>query len=212
MFERYTESARRALFYARYEASELGAHWIGTEHLLLGLLREPKGLTVRLLAESGLDPERTRAELAKRSRVGENVSTSVELPFTDPVKRALLFASSEADGLQHDYVGTEHLFLGLLKEEEKQEEEKEEEGTGATGLRARGLTLDAVRRRLLQLLGEPAVGHHEGTAIRGAQEEIALAKSLVMQLADTPAGTTQSRELAQRIVESLDRLKDYFTE
>src|SRR5215211_7012118 len=117
MFERYTERARRVLFFARYEASQLGGLSIETEHLLLGLIREGKGLTSRIFARAHLSLENIRREVEGRSIFREKVSTSVEIPFSAEVKRALGYAAEEADRLRHNYVGTEHLLLGILREE-----------------------------------------------------------------------------------------------
>ena len=112
MFERYTERARRVLFFARYEASQLGSVSIETEHLLLGLIREGKGLTSRIFARSHLSLENIRKEIEGRTVFREKVSTSVEIPFSVETKRVLEFAAEEADRLLHNYIGTEHLLLG----------------------------------------------------------------------------------------------------
>ena len=112
MFERYTERARRVLFFARYEASQLGSISIETEHLLLGLIREGKGLTSRIFARSHLSLESIRKEIEGRTVFREKVSTSVEIPFSAETKRVLQFAAEEADRLLHNYIGTEHLLLG----------------------------------------------------------------------------------------------------
>src|ERR671912_325283 len=117
MFERYTERARRVLFFARYEASQLGSISIETEHLLLGLFREGKGLTSRIFARSHLSLESIRKEIEGRTVFREKVSTSVEIPFSAETKRVLQFAAEEADRLLHNYIGTEHLLLGILREE-----------------------------------------------------------------------------------------------
>ena len=112
MFERYTERARRVLFFARYEATQLGSTSIETEHLLLGLIREGKGLTSRIFARSHLSLESIRKEIEGRTVFREKVSTSVEIPFSAETKRVLQFAAEEADRLLHTYIGTEHLLLG----------------------------------------------------------------------------------------------------
>src|SRR5688572_29636761 len=111
VFERYTERARRVLFFARYEASQLGSIAIETEHLLLGLIREGKGLTSRIFARSHLSLENIRKDIEGRTVFREKVSTSVEIPFSAETKRVLGFAAEEADRLLHNYIGTEHLLL-----------------------------------------------------------------------------------------------------
>jgi ATP-dependent Clp protease ATP-binding subunit ClpC len=145
MFERYTERARRVLFFARYEASQLGSISIETEHLLLGLIREGKGLTSRIFARSHLSLEGIRKEVEGRTVFREKVSTSVEIPFSGETKRVLQFAGEEADRLLHNYVGTEHLLLGLLREERS---------VAATILMEKGMRLAGVREDVVQLLNE----------------------------------------------------------
>src|SRR3954465_5149425 len=134
MFERYTESARRALFFARYEVSEVGAVSIEAEHLLLGLLRETKGLVARILAESHVTAAEVRADIERHSPFHEKVSTSVEIPFAASMRRALNFAAEEADQLKQGYIGPEHLLLGLLRDKDS---------PARSILETRGLHLDA---------------------------------------------------------------------
>ena len=145
MFERYTERARRVLFFARYEASQLGSISIETEHLLLGLIREGKGLTSRIFARSHLSLENIRKEIEGRTVFREKVSTSVEIPFSAETKRVLQFAAEEADRLLHNYIGTEHLLLGILREERS---------VAASILMEKGMRLNAVREDIVQLLNE----------------------------------------------------------
>ena len=145
MFERYTERARRVLFFARYEASQLGSVTIESEHLLLGLIREGKGLTSRIFARSHLSLENIRKEVEGRTIFREKVSTSVEIPFSTETKRALQFAAEEADRLLHNYIGTEHLLLGLLREERS---------VAALILTEKGMRLSSVREDVVQLLNE----------------------------------------------------------
>src|SRR5450830_1894647 len=145
MFERYTERARRVLFFARYEASQLGSISIETEHLLLGLIREGKGLTSRIFARSHLSLENIRKEIEGRTVFREKVSTSVEIPFSAETKRVLQFAAEEADRLLHNYIGTEHLLLGILREERS---------VAASILMEHGMRLNTVREDAVQLLDE----------------------------------------------------------
>jgi len=145
MFERYTERARRVLFFARYEATQLGSTSIETEHLLLGLIREGKGLTSRIFARSQLSLESIRKEIEGRTVFREKVSTSVEIPFSAETKRVLQFAAEEADRLLHTYIGTEHLLLGILREERS---------VAAAILYEKGMRLASVREDIVQLLNE----------------------------------------------------------
>src|SRR5450631_1136212 len=116
MFERYTEKARRVIFFARYEASQFGSPCIETEHLLLGLLREDKALANRFLRSSA-SVESIRKQIEAHTTLREKVSTSVDLPLSHECKRVLAYAAEEAERLNHKHIGTEHLLLGLLREE-----------------------------------------------------------------------------------------------
>jgi len=145
MFERYTERARRVLFFARYEATQLGSTSIETEHLLLGLIREGKGLTSRIFARSHLSLESIRKEIEGRTVFREKVSTSVEIPFSPETKRVLQYSAEEADRLLHTYIGTEHLLLGLLREEKC---------VASAILYEKGMRLASVRDDIVQLLNE----------------------------------------------------------
>src|SRR3954467_13335675 len=103
MFERFTEQARRVVFFARYEASQLGSIDIDTEHVLLGLIREGKGLTDRLFIDAGIAVHEIRDEVLARGAAGAKPSTSAEMPFTPAAMRVLQHAAQEADRLSHDY-------------------------------------------------------------------------------------------------------------
>src|SRR4051812_48727993 len=154
MFERYTERARRVLFFARYEASQLGSLSIDTEHLLLGLLREGKGLTSRLFGRANLSLEGLRRDIESRVIFHKRVSTDIEIPFTEAAKRALQSAATEADRLLHNYIGTEHLLLGLLNDPDS--------GAGQI-LTRHDLRLAAVRDDIVTLLREqPDMGADDG--------------------------------------------------
>ncbi len=138
MFERYTEKARRVIFFARYEASQFGSPYIETEHLLLGLLREDKALTNRFL-RSHASVESIRKQIEGHTTIREKVSTSVDLPLSNECKRVLAYAAEEAERLSHKHIGTEHLLLGLLREEKC---------FAAEILHERGLRLSAIREEL----------------------------------------------------------------
>ena len=139
MFEKYTEKARRVIFFARYEASQLGSRSIETEHILLGLLREDKALTGRFFPRSQAALESIRKEIEGRVSKREKVSTSVELPLSEESKRVLSHASEEAERLLCNYIGTEHILLGLLRAEGS---------VAARILNEKGLTLAKVREEL----------------------------------------------------------------
>jgi uncharacterized protein (TIGR02246 family) len=116
MFERYTEKARRAVFSARYEASQCGSPRIETEHLLLGLFREDKALADGLLHERAA-VQTIRKEIESQIKINKRISTSVEVPLTPECIHILHFAAEEADLLNLTFVGTEHLLLGILRED-----------------------------------------------------------------------------------------------
>src|SRR6187200_2842965 len=138
MFERYTERARRVIFFARYEASQFGSTTIETEHLLLGLIREDKNLTNRFLRNSS-SIESIRKEIEGRTTIREKVSTSIDLPLSNECKRILAYAAEEAERLNHRHIGTEHLLLGILREEKC---------VAAEILQERGLRLNSIREEL----------------------------------------------------------------
>jgi len=114
MFERYTEIARRVIFFARYEASQFGSPVIEPEHLLLGILRDDARIR-RMLPPCA--PETIRAQIDARYEIREKVSISVDLPLSNASKRVLAYGAEEAERLNHRHIGSEHLFLGLLREE-----------------------------------------------------------------------------------------------
>jgi Clp amino terminal domain, pathogenicity island component len=115
MFERYTEKARRTIFFGRYEASQFGSPYIESEHLLLGLLREDKSLANTFLSSHGT-VESVRKQVEARTVIRQKISTSVDLPLSNECKRILAYATEEADKFTHKFVGTGHLFLGVLRE------------------------------------------------------------------------------------------------
>ena len=197
MFERYTESARRALFFARYEVSQQGAISIEPEHLLLGLTRAGTPLVTPILALSQISPDDLRSEIEQRSTARERIPTSVEIPFSSETKQVLLFAAEEADRLGHSYIGTEHLLLGLLREGAS---------VAASILTQHGLRLNEVRNTVVKLLAESPPSPEASTDV-GVTELIAEIKRLVQLLAETTPGSNVAGELTQRIDGLLDALK-----
>src|SRR5882724_2375533 len=139
MFEHFTEKARRAVFFARYEASRYGNSYIETEHLLLGLWREDLALR-GILKDTGYDSE-IRAAIERVISRGAPISTSIEMPLSADSKKALLFATEEADRLGQRHVGTEHLLLGLLRLEGS---------LAAQIVRGRGLKAEELRAQIVK--------------------------------------------------------------
>src|SRR6187402_927407 len=167
MFERYTEKARRVIFFARYEASQFGSPYIETEHLLLGLLREDKALTNRFL-RSHASVESIRKQIEGHTTIREKVSTSVDLPLSNECKRVLAYAAEEAERLSHKHIGTEHLLLGLLREEKC---------FAAEILQERGLRLPAIREELQRTTQEkPAPNQKQARNAGSGGEQSMLAE------------------------------------
>jgi len=144
MFERYTERARKVIILAQDEAVRLKHNYIGTEHLLLGLLREREGIAAKILESLDVSIEAVRNELESFVDRTE-YQGSTEVAFTPRAKRVLELALDETRRLAHNYVGTEHILLGIFREGD---------GVGAQILRRLGLDIETVRMRLNQILNE----------------------------------------------------------
>src|SRR5713101_961478 len=143
MFERYTQKARRVIFFARYEASQYGSRYIETEHLLLGLLREDPSLARSFIGPGDVEAE-VRADIERRITRGERISTSVEVPLSGECKRILNMAAEEAERLGQRHVGPAHLLLGILREKGS---------LAAKLLTTRGLKLEGMRGQLAKAQG-----------------------------------------------------------
>ena len=144
MFERFTERARRVIILAQEEAKRLNHSAVGTEHILLGIIREGEGVASKVLESLNISPERVRAEIEGAIGRGERAPHE-EVAFTPRAKKVLELALDEARRLGHNYIGTEHLLLGLIREGE---------GVAARVLEAMGADLDRVRAQVVYLLGE----------------------------------------------------------
>jgi ATP-dependent Clp protease ATP-binding subunit ClpC len=200
VFERYTESARRALFFARYELSERGGRVIDTPHLLLGLTRESRWPLEAVLAKFQTSADELQRETAARCVTAvEKVPASQEIPFSPEMKRVLLFAAEEADRLLHDDIGPEHLLLGLLREERS---------TAASILIAHGLRIDAARTTLVQLLNEPPGREMVRDA---ATQKLAHLSRAIEDLARTLSNDSTGAEIVRRIATEADALKRHLT-
>ncbi len=164
MFDRFTDRARKVMSFARQEAERFNHDYIGTEHILLGLVKEGSGVAANVLENLEVDLEKVRMEVEKLVKPAPDVVTMGQLPFTPRAKKVLEFAIDEARALDHNYVGTEHLLLGLLREQE---------GLAATVLMNLNLKLEDVRNEVMEFLGaetqqskeshpEPAPRHEPG--------------------------------------------------
>jgi hypothetical protein len=143
VFERYTERARRVIFFARYEASQYGSPYIETEHLLLGLLREDPGLRGQFLGPTTVAAD-IRTEIERQITRRERISTSVEMPLTEECKKVLKMAAEESERLAHRHIGTEHVLVALLRVEGS---------LAGRLLRERGLKPEAIREQLAKTPG-----------------------------------------------------------
>ena len=115
MFEHYTERAIRVIQFARYEATQLGSRTIETEHLLLGLIREGNGITSRIFNRCKITFEEIRKDIESRIILKEKIPANIEPPPSPDVDKVLTFAAEEAEHLNHKYIGTEHILLGILR-------------------------------------------------------------------------------------------------
>jgi hypothetical protein len=140
MFERYTEKARRSIFFSRYEANQAGSPCIEPQHLLLGLLREDASLTNLVIKVPG-GADTLRKEIEARSTANKATSATIDIPLSNSCKCALAYAAEESDNLSHHYIGTHHLLLGILGEKSN---------LAAQILTERGLTAESVREFIAQ--------------------------------------------------------------
>jgi ATP-dependent Clp protease ATP-binding subunit ClpC len=145
MFERFTDRARRAVVQAQDEARMLNHDFIGTEHILLGLVGEGQGVAAKALESLGVSMEAVRQRVEDIVPPGQVEVRTGHIPFTPRAKKVLELSLSEAKLLGHRYIGTEHILLGLLREGE---------GVAAQVLTGLGADLDGVRERVIQLLAE----------------------------------------------------------
>ena len=150
MFNRFTERARKVIVYAKEEARRFNHDYIGTEHLLLGLIREGEGVAASVLQKLGVDLESIRIEVEKLVQPGPQTQVVGDIPFTPRSKKALELAAEEARALGHNYIGTEHLLLGLVKEGE---------GMAYRVLLNLGLDLGKLRNEVMELLGSGIPGY-----------------------------------------------------
>ncbi len=144
MFERFTDRARKVMALANQEAQRFNHEYVGTEHILLGLVKEGQGVAANVLQNLSIDLKKIRLEVEKIVKSGPDMVTMGKLPQTPRAKKVIEFAIEEARNLGHNYVGTEHLLLGLLREHD---------GVAAQVLMNLGLKLDDVRAEVLNILG-----------------------------------------------------------
>ena len=175
MFNRFTERARKVIILAKEEARRFNHDYIGTEHILLGLIREGEGVAAAVLEKMGLDLQTIRLEVEKVVQPGPTTQILGDIPFTPRAKKALELAAEEARSLGHNYIGTEHILLGLIREGES---------VASQVLLNLGLDLDRVRNEVLNVLGAVTPGF-------GQQPQAAPGKSR------TPALDAFGRDITQ---------------
>jgi ATP-dependent Clp protease ATP-binding subunit ClpA len=209
MFERFTDRARRVVVLAQEEARLLNHNYVGTEHVLLGLIRESQGVAAKALESLGISLEAVRAQVEEIIGQGQMAPTG-HIPFTPRAKKVLELSLREAKQLGHNYIGTEHILLGLIREGE---------GVAAQVLVRLGGDLSWVRQQVIQLLSGYTVGGEEAVArarlvrmtvpedLREAEEQLAQVRrqkeaAIDAEEFERAAGLRdQERQLLERVAE-----------
>jgi ATP-dependent Clp protease ATP-binding subunit ClpC len=198
MFERFTDRARRVVVLAQEEARTLNHGYIGTEHILLGLLREPQGVAARALEALGVSLTAARAEVEQMIGRGEGMPDG-HIPFTPRAKKVLELSLREALTLEHNYIGTEHILLGLIREQE---------GVAAQALSKLGVGESQVRAKVLELLRTATPGEAEaedtGKGLRRARA-VDVGRSITIRLDDLLTRLERIEHRLTRIERTLDR-------
>jgi len=183
MFDRFTDRAKKVMNLARQEAQRFNHEYLGTEHILLGLVQEGSGVAANVLKNMGIDLNKIRTEVEKIVKTGPSMVTMGQLPFTPRAKKVLELSMEEAGNLGHNYIGTEHLLLGLIKENE---------GIAAQVLINLGVKLEDVREEVLDFLGaDTGEEEEEETAATEGQPQAGTSKS------KTPALDSFGRDLTE---------------
>ncbi|WP_246945461.1 ATP-dependent protease ATP-binding subunit ClpC [Bacillus pinisoli] len=199
MFGRFTERAQKVLALAQEEAVRLGHNNIGTEHILLGLVREGEGIAAKALQALGLSPDKIQQEV--ESLIGRGQDASQTIHYTPRAKKVIELSMDEARKLGHSYVGTEHILLGLIREGE---------GVAARVLNNLGVSLNKARQQVLQLLGsnESSSGSHQGGASVHANtptlDSLARDLTAIAREGSLDPVIGRSKEI-QRVIEVLSR-------
>ncbi|NLF68208.1 MAG: ATP-dependent Clp protease ATP-binding subunit [Candidatus Anammoximicrobium sp.] len=187
MYERFTDRARKVMQLANQEAQRFNHEYIGTEHILLGLVKEGSGVAANVLKNLDVDLRKIRLEVEKLVQSGPEMVTMGKLPQTPRAKKVIEYSMEEARNLNHNYVGTEHILLGLLREQE---------GVAAQVLMNLGLKLEDVREEVLNLLGHGLEGEEEPVGERVGRGE-GRGESRSKGKSKTPALDSFGRDLTQ---------------
>src|SRR6202163_1035679 len=182
MYERFTDRARKVMQLANQEAQRFNHEYIGTEHILLGLVKEGSGVAANVLKNLDIDLRKIRLEVEKIVQSGPDMVTMGKLPQTPRAKKVIEYSIEEARNLNHNYVGTEHLLLGLLREQE---------GVAAQVLMNLGLKLEDVREEVLNLLGHNMATEESGGGGGTGERQASKGKS------KTPALDSFGRDLTE---------------
>ena len=192
MFDRFTDRAKKVMSFARQEAMKFNHEYIGTEHILLGLVQEGSGVAANVLKNMSIDLEKIRHEVEKIVKTGPSMVTMGQLPFTPRAKKVLELSLEEASQLSHNYIGTEHLLLGLIRENE---------GIAAQVLMNLGIKLDEVREEVLEFLGASEGGEDDSeggeAAGGGSPSGSASGSPSGNQKSKTPALDSFGRDLTE---------------
>ncbi|RKX71502.1 ATP-dependent Clp protease ATP-binding subunit ClpC [candidate division WOR-3 bacterium] len=199
MYERFTERVRKVLHLAREEASQYRHNYIGTEHILLGIIREGEGVALMVLANLGIDPEQIRKSLEERLTPGQGKVSYGDMPLNNEARIALSNSVEEARSFNHSYVGTEHLLLGLLKTEDS---------IAAQVLNENGVDYDMVKNEIMKLLHpEPAPSSSTKGRTKGSVLEF-FTRNLVKMAQEGKLDPIIGREQEiERVIQILSRRK-----
>ena len=188
MYERFTDRARKVMQLANQEAQRFNHEYIGTEHILLGLIKEGSGVAANVLKNLDVDLRKIRLEVEKLVQSGPDMVTMGKLPQTPRAKKVIEYSMEEARNLNHNYVGTEHILLGLLREQE---------GVAAQVLMNLGLKLEEVREEVLNLLGHGLEGAESERGRGGSESGGESGSERKSSKSKTPALDSFGRDLTE---------------
>src|SRR3990167_1703471 len=188
MYERFSDSIRRVMQLANQEAQRFNHEYVGTEHVLLGLVKEGSGVAANVLKNLDVDLRKIRLEVEKLVQSGPEMVTMGKLPQTPRAKKVIEYSMEEARNLNHNYVGTEHILLGLLREQE---------GVAAQVLMNLGLKLEEVREEVLNLLGHGMEGPEGAERAGGIPSGGGGGESAQRGKSKTPALDSFGRDLTE---------------